>query len=387
VRVLFSSTSGYGHVFPMLPLAKAFLAEGHDVLWGTGVAAGATVSAAGIATARVGLSGDALRELGGLVRGEGLKLDPEARAAFVFPKMFGATFTPAAVADLLPVASEFDPDLMIHENGELAAPLVAAVLDRPSVTHAFGGAIPAAFLDAAGEQVAGLWSDHGLEVPAHAGCFRSGYLDICPPSVQSVPAGHIAGVVPLRPVPDGGTTIAAGVETADDEDGRPLVYVTLGTVASTGAVLRTLLDGIAELPVRVLAATGPGVHPEELGTLPDHVRVEQWVDQARVLEQVDVVVSHAGSGTFLGALSHGLPQPCMPQGADQFRNAVGGRRAGAVLVFHPEEATPTAVGEAVSRLLVEPSFREAAVRVAAEISSMPSPGEVARLLAERFRPG
>ena len=31
MKVLFSSTSGYGHVIPMLPMARAFRPAGHHV--------------------------------------------------------------------------------------------------------------------------------------------------------------------------------------------------------------------------------------------------------------------------------------------------------------------------------------------------------------------
>jgi hypothetical protein len=33
VRILLSSTWGVGHVFPMVPLARALVDVGHDVLW------------------------------------------------------------------------------------------------------------------------------------------------------------------------------------------------------------------------------------------------------------------------------------------------------------------------------------------------------------------
>ena len=48
VRVLFSSTRGYGHIFPMLPLALAFREAGHDVLWATSAEATQHVAAAGL---------------------------------------------------------------------------------------------------------------------------------------------------------------------------------------------------------------------------------------------------------------------------------------------------------------------------------------------------
>jgi UDP:flavonoid glycosyltransferase YjiC (YdhE family) len=136
--------------------------------------------------------------------------------------------------------------------------------------------------------------------------------------------------------------------------------------------------------VRILVAVGHDGDPESLGPQPAHVRVERWVDQPQVLRQCSVVVSHGGSGTFLGALAEGRPQLCMPQAADQFRNAEGGLQAGAALVLMPGEVAPPAVVAAVSRLLDDPSVREAAARVAEEIASMPSPEQVVDNLVTRF---
>jgi UDP:flavonoid glycosyltransferase YjiC (YdhE family) len=99
-----------------------------------------------------------------------------------------------------------------------------------------------------------------------------------------------------------------------------------------------------------------------------------------VLPHTDVVVSHAGSGTVLAVLGHGLPQLCVPQGADQFRNAAGVNRAGAGIRMSPQEATPAAVADGVRRLLAEPEFAAAARRVSAQIADMPSPEEVVGVL-------
>lgn len=383
MRVLFSSTSGYGHVFPMLPLAKAFVAAGHDVLWATSATAGATVAAAGIATAPAGADGAELhrRRRGVLDRAE--EVPPPERAAFVFPRMFGAAFTRPMLEDLLPLARGWRPDLLIHENGELASPVVGAVLGVPSVTHAFGGAVPAPFLAEAGERVADLWAEHGLEPAPYAGCFTATYLDICPPSVQTVPIGHIAPVQPLRPVADTGPP-ARGLPDYLRPDGPPLVYLTLGTVRNQSPVLHHAVRAIAELPVRLLVTVGPDGDPAALGDQPAHVYVERWVHQPQVLDHCRVVVSHAGSGTFLGALARGLPQLCLPQAADQFRNAEGGVRTDAALALGPGEAQPEAIASAVARLLSEESFREAAGRVAAEIAALPSPTEVAEVLAATY---
>lgn len=381
MRVLFSSTPGYGHVFPMLPLARAARDAGHDVLWATPADAAGLVRNAGVDAAPAGPAAESrqgwMRELWA----GSAAMPPDQRAGWMFPRLFGSGLTPGMLEDLLPLAREWRPDLLVHEQGELAAPVVGEALGVPHVTHAFGGAVPGPFVEEAGARIAHLWEERGLAMPDHAGCFTSLYLDICPASVQGVPTDHIPRSQALRPVGASSST-STDLPAFLEDDGRPLVYLTLGTVANDPTKLAAVVDALADGPYRLLVALGPGVDPDVLGPRPGHVHVEPWVDQAQVLDHCALVVSHAGSGTFLAALARGLPQLCLPQAADQFRNAGAGTRAGAVLSITPDEMSAEAVATAVSRLLAEDEFRVAAAGVAAEIRAMPSPEEVVERLVD-----
>jgi UDP:flavonoid glycosyltransferase YjiC (YdhE family) len=386
VRVLVSSTSGHGHVLPMVPLASALQAAGHDVLWALAADAERLVSDAGLTTAPAGQTraeSDRMRQE--ILRGMG-DLAPEARGSYVFPRLFAGDRVPPMVADLLPLVQAWRPDLLVHEMGEFAAPLVGDLLGVPHVSHAFGGANQADQLDGAAARLAGLWRSHGLEVPPYAGALEHLYLDICPPAVQTVPMGHIPRRQPLRPGTYAGAEPPDVRTLLDDGSGRPLVYLTLGTVQNREPLFRELLGAVAALDVRVLVTLGPGADPSTLGPQPPGVRVEAYVAQSAVLPHSDVVVSHAGSGTVLATLAHGLPQLCVPQAADQFRNAAGVDQAGAGLRLSSQEATPAAVADGVRRLLAEPEFGVAARRVGAEIAAMPSPEEVVGV-REGFAPG
>jgi UDP:flavonoid glycosyltransferase YjiC (YdhE family) len=372
MRVLFSSTSGHGHVIPMIQLATAFREAGHDVLWATAAQATPLVTAAGIEAVAAGAHGAEEAQLRGAVLGRAQELPGDQRAAFVFPRMFGEALTPPMARDLVALTRDWVPDLIVHENAELAAPLAGAVCSVPIVTHSFGTAVPVPILDDTRQRLAGLWGAHDLEVPPYAGCFGAGYLDICPPSVQTTSVDHIARVRPLRPV-----TVSAATAPPTAE---PLVYVTLGTVHNRPDLLREVVAGVADLEVPALVALGPRVEPASLGAQPAHVQVEPWVDQAAVLDRCTAVVSHGGSGTFLGALARGLPQLCLPQAADQFRNAEGGFRSGAAVTLGPPDVTSAAVRTALERVLADPGLRAGAQAVAAEIAGMPGPDEVVRRL-------
>ncbi len=78
--------------------------------------------------------------------------------------------------------------------------------------------------------------------------------------------------------------------------------------------------------------------------------------------EADAVVTHAGHGTVMRALAHGLPILCLPMGRDQDDNAARVVASRVGLRLSPS-ARPARIASAVRRLLVEPQFRENARRL------------------------
>jgi UDP:flavonoid glycosyltransferase YjiC (YdhE family) len=375
MRVLYTSSPGIGHVHPMLPLASALAARGHDVRWAVPPEAQARVEAAGFKTFPAGInSAPRFAELARRFP-EIQSLPPAERPERMFGAMFGRIAAPAMLADLEPVMEQWPPALVVHDAAELAGPIVAARAGVPNVVHSFGGMLPERRVAAGGEAVADLWRSAGLEPRPYAGCYDHLYLDIYPPSMRPAGNAHLGRVQPLRPVPfDEG---AAGAPDAE----RALVYLTFGTVFNEpGEAFLAALAGVARHDVDVLVTVGPQGDPAALGPLPPNVRVERYVPQTAVLPACAAVVSHAGSGTFLATLGLGIPQLCLPQAADQFINAAQGAASGAAITLLPGEVSAEAVHAALDHLLGEPGFATAARRVAAEIAAMPSPDDVAEVL-------
>ena len=383
MRVLFTTPAGLGHIHPTVPLARAMAARGHDVLWAVPPDGVHHVARAGIASAVIGTAG--LTQPAEVIRRYpeiGL-LPPAGMPDVLFGKMFGAIATPVLLADLAPVALAWRPDLVVADAAEFAGHIVAAELGVPSVTKGFGPILPEERMAAAGEEVAPLWRSHGLAPRPYGGAYEHLYLDIYPPGLQAPAGAHVPRRQLLRPVTyDGLVEPSPPVPLPDGPPGAPLVYLTMGTVFNDPGYLQGVVGLLARLDARLLVTVGPGTDPAALGRFGAHVRVERYVPQTLVLPHCNVVVSHAGSGTVVATLDHGLPQLCLPQGADQFLNAAAVASAGAGISLVPAEATPEAVVEAVTRLLGERSFGQAARRIGASIAAMPSPDEVAAVLEE-----
>jgi MGT family glycosyltransferase len=149
----------------------------------------------------------------------------------------------------------------------------------------------------------------------------------------------------------------------------------------SGDLFSRVLSGLRDLGPDLIVTVGEGIDPAELGPQPAHVHVERHVDQALVLPHCRAVVSHGGSGSVLGALSHGLPSVLLPISADQPLNAQRCAELGLGLELDAVHATPAEIRDAVTTVLGDPAHRAAAERVRDEIAALPGPEHAVALLS------
>jgi UDP:flavonoid glycosyltransferase YjiC (YdhE family) len=380
MRVLVTTPAGAGHVNQMVPLAKALLGRGHDVLWAVPERSADQITTFGVSV--VGLPFPVSPTPAELRHRypELANLSPAEVPDLMFAKMFGAIHAPPMLEGLAPAAAVWRPDLVVCDAAELAGHIVAAELGVPSVTKGFGALIPAQRVERAAEEVRALWESRGLAPRPYAGLYDHLYIDVYPPRLDAGAVSHVPKRQLMQPLSDNGPAGDAPLPLPRGRLDSPLVYVTMGTVFNDPALFGPVVRGLADLGVRIVVTVGPQGDPAELGEQPDYVRVEKYVPQTALLPHCHVVVSHGGSGTALATLALGIPQLCLPQGADQFLNSAAIARAGAGLELPPDSASPEAIRGAVQRLLAERSFPDAAALIASSIADMPSPEDVARVL-------
>jgi UDP:flavonoid glycosyltransferase YjiC (YdhE family) len=387
MRVLVTTTPGLGHVNPVIPIARALVDQGNDVLWATGTDALPAIAAAGIPCTPAGLTAPQRMS-------EYLERFPESRdvppqdlPAFMFPRLFADVTLRHMLPDVERVVDAQRPELVLHEVGEMSAAIVAAAVDIPHVTHGFGARLRPERLVDSEAWAAPFWEATGLTPRARCGAYEHLYLDIYPPCLDPGFDADVGEEHLLRPVAVDSAVDDPLAAWLERDDPRPLVYVTFGTVFNaTEGAFGAAIDALRKIDVRVLVTVGARGRLDAFGALPDRFAVAHFVPQHLTLRHADVVVSHGGSGTFLATLSRGLPQCCLPQAADQFNNARAGAAFGASIAIEPQAASATAIETAIATLLDDARYRDRARLVAADIASMPSPDEVATMITDRFSP-
>ncbi len=382
MKILFGAWPAYGHLLPMVPLIRAAQHAGHDVIVSSGADMAEAIGRLGVQAHRSGVTlAESYARLPDRATISALPVDQQAAVAA--RHLFGAGAVDRA-RDALELVRTWRPDLVVHDTLELGTPTAAASHGIPHVTHGYGPMVPdtPAFAAALGAEI----SAAGLPDPI-AAVSAAPYLEICPPGLRGAEPHPWTQVHPLRPSPGELEPDAPAPITFDDMPHEDTVYVTLGTIMNQAPnVFRIVIDGCLRHPVNLVVTTGPDFDVSQLGPLPPAVRTAAFLPQAAVLPRCRAVVSHAGAGTMLGALCHGLPQLCLPQGTDQPSNTAALVPTGAALALQPEELTVDAVGDAVQRLLHEPDFRQAPGRLRAEIEQMPAPSVVLdELLADLGR--
>lgn len=380
MRALAVSMGAYGHFHPMVPLARCLVADGHEVLVATTPNFCEQVEKSGFSAAPVGITGDEARKETakkfplpeGIPEGE--------RRRLLAPKSFREVHAPAMAKDLVPLCEQWNPDVVVCEESVFAAPVVAKLAGTPLACVGWGSPLAPPRL----VESPPLWSEWGLDPVPGAGLFEYLFLDQCPPSLQNAEIAEIQCAHSIRTIAYDGVEDDAPPDWMAELGEGPIAYLTMGTISNLGVddLFRAVIEATSDLVSDLIVSVGPNGDPAALGSQPNHVRLERYVPQTKLLPLCDLVVSHAGAGTTLAALQFGVPQLLLPQhGHSQERTAAAVERVGAARVLRPGEADRSSLAQAAGATLNDQGFREAAARVSAEIASLPGPEFAAELIA------
>ncbi len=394
-RFLFSSTAGYGHFHPLVPVAQALQRAGHSVAFAGRPGLRAGVEAVGFPFYAVGGN---------------LAVDPEYQAVkarmhaaplsleaelYSYPRTFGGISARLRTGDLIAIVRAWGPDVVVREAGEYAALVAAEHLRLPHATVAFAAALRgmACFeqeLAAQLDPVRARWDlppDSALVAPT-----RYLHLAFAPPAFALQPLDQPCGSAPVPPTthfirPDvfdqaAGETLPAWIADLPD---RPTIYATLGTEVNREpelypSVMQAIVAGLRDLPINLIVTLGRGKDPADIGPQPAHVHIAPYIPQSLLLSRCDLMVMHAGSNSLLAAVDAGLPLVLVPLIADQFFNAEVAARLGLARVVSRGDLTPARVRAATGAVLAGPSYRRNVATLRAQMHALPGLDHAVTLL-------
>jgi MGT family glycosyltransferase len=166
-------------------------------------------------------------------------------------------------------------------------------------------------------------------------------------------------------------------------DRRPLILVSFSTGPywnQTSRILRTL-DAMRGRECRVLVTTGSTeVDP---GFVPSNAVIVRRVPHDEILPHAAATVTHAGHGTVMASLKHGVPLLCLPNPvADQPILAAQVRDLRCGLSLDGDNAMPCEITRAIDRLISVPSYAANARALADAISKSPGTSAAVSRLEE-----
>ena len=149
--------------------------------------------------------------------------------------------------------------------------------------------------------------------------------------------------------------------------GRPMVLVSLSTTYQRQEdILQRIIDALGSLPVDAVVSTGLAVKPPSSSAT--NVEIREWVSFPDTLPSAGVVVTHAGHGTVISALAHGIPLVCVPMGRGQHGNAARAQALGASSA-PTLDASRAHIADAIQHALTDDSLRAGAARAAEIIAT------------------
>ena len=393
-KILFNIVPGSGHLHPIVPLARALQARGHEVRVGTTSSFAPQVRAAGLEPVALGPDWDGT-DLAA-VNPDFLRRGPMEQLRWVV----GMTAVPTADS-LVQLAREWRPDLIVRDSINFGAWVAGEELGIPVVLFGTAGIVPRPVAQMIlGEPLAKLRAHRGLVAdPELTGIHGVLALDTTPPSLLDAFVGMIENRQSLRPTQWAGDGASEVPDWLAALGNRPIVYATLGTVVNANPeVFRKVVAAVAGMDIDLVLTIGRNGDAATLGDLPANVHVAPYIPQDRVLKVASAVVCHAGRGTTYGALETGLPLCLVPLGTDQPLVAAACDRAGAAVVCAtttisvgpmqvpvalPADLDVATLRSAIQRTLTDADLRTRAREIGAEIAAMPSAEAVAVLVEER----
>lgn len=368
MRVLFIGPPLFGLLFPVISFAQAFRISGHEVMVASAGRFARQVAEAGL------MAFDAAPELDSEAE---YRSRAEKRKQQEITGNF--SFFSDEMADLLvEFTAAWQPDLIIYPPLAPIGPMLAAKFSIPAVMLTVGFAHTPRHTRGMNRTMQDAYARHAVKAPAR----DFAWIDVTPPSM-TILQNSGEPVIPMQYVPYNGGAVSEAWWQKDPS--RKRILVSLGTVKPMvdGLDLITwVMDSASEIDAEIVLHISNNARTE-LRSLPENVRLVDWISMGMFLSGADGFIHHGGAGNTLTALHAGIPQIIFGVGADRPVNARAVVDRGCGIMPGPNGLST----ELIRLFLQNPLLKKSAAEVAEEMSRQPSPAQVVQHLSDRLNVG
>ena len=169
------------------------------------------------------------------------------------------------------------------------------------------------------------------------------------------------------------------------DPGRPLVYVSMGTLQN-GVVrpYQIIAEAAEGLGLQLVISLGGGMDPSALGDIPGDPIVVKFAPQLELIRRASLTISHGGLNTVLESLASGVPMVVLPVTNDQ--PGVGARVewSGVGRSIPIGRLTVDRLRSALHEVLDDPTYRERAEALRSSIEALDGLNRAADLVEAAF---
>ncbi len=154
-------------------------------------------------------------------------------------------------------------------------------------------------------------------------------------------------------------------------DGRPLIYVTMGTTRNVQpSIFRMIAEACAGLNLQLVISLGNRVDLDALVDFPGEPLVVRFAPQLELIKRARVVISHAGPNTSFEVMMEAKPMIVIPLAYDQPAIAARLAHAGVAKVLPFRRFSAQKLRAALANVLSDASYKQAAEKLRNELLSV-----------------
>lgn len=158
----------------------------------------------------------------------------------------------------------------------------------------------------------------------------------------------------------------------DLEGNRPVVVATQGTYRNVdlSEVIHPTITGLAKEDVLVVVTTG-GRPISNIGKIPPNVRAAEFIPYHALLPYTDAYVTNGGYGGIHFAMQYGVPIVTAGDTEDKPESCARVDWTGVGINLRSGQPSADTMRRAIRRVLDEPQFRQASKQMSVEINTSP----------------